>query len=119
MIKVALHEVKFYACHGFYPQEQILGNHFLVDAEVEFKSENIVNDEIANTVNYERLHFILSKEMQQPRKLLETLVQEIISKIRSEYPFLETIKVGIKKLNPPLSGEVKYSLVEITWIKEV
>lgn len=118
MIKIALHEVKFFAYHGFYPEEQILGNHFLVDVEVGFKSGNIENDEISNTVNYERLHSVLTEEMKQPRKLLETLAQETISKIRSEYPFLEIIKVGIKKLNPPLPGEVKYSLVEITYIKE-
>ncbi len=117
MIKVALHEVKFYAYHGFYPEEQILGGHYLVDAEVGFVPKN-VDDEIKNTVNYEELYSILSAEMQQPRKLLETLVQEMIDKIRLEFPFLETIKVGIKKLNPPLPGEVKYSLVEITWIKE-
>lgn len=118
MIKVALHEVKFFAYHGFYPEEQILGNHFLVDAEVEFHNKSIVDDEISNTVNYEKLHSILAEEMKQPRKLLETLVQEIISKICIAFPFLEKIKVSIKKLNPPLAGEVKYSLVEITWIKE-
>ncbi len=117
MIKIALHQIKFFANHGFYPEEQILGNQFLVDAEVEFKSKT-VEDQIANTVNYEKLHQIVAEEMQQPRKLLETLVQEMIEKIKAEFPFLETIKVGIKKLNPPLPGEVKYSLVEITWIKE-
>lgn len=118
MIKVALHEVKFFAYHGFYPEEQILGNHFLVDVEVEFKKGNVA-DEISNTVNYEKLHSILTEEMKEPRKLLETLVEETIDKIRLEFGFLETIKVGIKKFNPPLPGEVKYSLVEITWIKEV
>ncbi len=118
MIKVALHEVKFFAYHGFYPEEQILGNHFLVDVEVEFKSENKAADEISNTINYEELYSVLAEEMKQPRKLLETLVQEMISKIQKKYPFLETIKVGIKKLNPPLPGEVKYALVEITYIKE-
>lgn len=117
MIKVALHQVKFFAYHGFYPEEQIMGNHFLVDVEVEFKDET-VEDEILNTVDYEKLHSILTAEMQQPRKLLETLVQEMIKKIKAEYPDLETIKVGIKKLNPPLRGEAKYSLVEITWLKE-
>ncbi|WP_299290911.1 dihydroneopterin aldolase [uncultured Mucilaginibacter sp.] len=117
MIKVALHQIKFFAYHGFYPEEQILGNNYLLDVEVEFLNK-VVGDEIANTVNYEKLHTIVSEEMQQPRKLLETLVQEIIEKIKAEFPFLEKIKVGIKKLNPPLPGEVKYSLVEITWIKE-
>lgn len=117
MIKVALHNVKFYAYHGFYPEEQILGGSYLVDVEVEFKNEN-VEDDISRTVNYEKLYFILAEEMKQPRKLLETLVQEMAIKVRQEIPFLETVKVGIKKLNPPLPGEVKYSLVEITWIKE-
>lgn len=118
MIKVALHQVKFFAYHGFYPEEQILGNHFLVDVEVEFQNKSIA-DEISNTVNYEKLYAILAGEMQQPRKLLETLVEEMIAKISVEFPFVEKIKVGIKKLNPPLPGEVKYSLVEITRIKEV
>lgn len=117
MLKVALHEVKFFAYHGFYPEEQILGNHFLVDAEVTFYP-NKVDDELANTVNYERLHSILIKEMQQPRKLMETLVQEMCDQIQLKFPFVETIRVSVKKLNPPLPGEVKYSFVEITWIKE-
>ena len=117
MIKVALHEIKFFAYHGFYPEEQILGNSFLIDAEVEFKNEGIEED-ISKTVNYEKLYFMLAEEIKQPRKLLETLAQEMVKKIRLEFPFLETIKVGIKKLNPPLPGEVKYSLIEITWIKE-
>ncbi len=117
MIKVALQEVRFFAYHGFYPEEQILGSSFLLDVEVEFKNED-VEDDISNTVNYEKLYFILAEEMKQPRKLLETLVQEMIEKIRADFPFLETVKVGIKKLNPPLPCEVKYSLVEITWIKE-
>lgn len=117
MIKVALHEVKFYAYHGFYPEEQILGGYYLVDAEVQFGTKK-VDDEISNTVNYERLYSILNEEMQQPRKLLETLVEAMIEKIRLEFPFSETIKVTIKKLNPPLPGEVKYSLVEITYLKE-
>ncbi len=117
MIKVALQEVRFFAYHGFYPEEQILGGSFLLDVEVEFKNED-VEDDISNTVNYEKLYSILAEEMKQPRKLLETLVQEMIEKIRADFPFLEKVKVGIKKLNPPLPGEVKYSLVEITWIKE-
>jgi len=118
MIKVALHEVKFFAYHGFYPEEQILGNHFVVDAAVKFKSDKVADDEISNTVNYEKLYGVLAEEMKRPRKLLETLAQEMVEKIRSEFPFLETVKVGIKKLNPPLPGEIKYSLIEITWIKE-
>lgn len=117
MLKVALHEVKFYAYHGFYPEEQILGGRYLVNVEVSFSPKK-VNDKLSNTVNYEELYDILSAEMQQPRKLLETLVQEMIDQLKNKFPFLDQIKISLKKLNPPLPGEVKYSLVEITWIKE-
>ena len=27
---IALRDAKFYAYHGFYPEEQLIGNHFLV-----------------------------------------------------------------------------------------
>ncbi len=118
MIKVALHEVKFFAYHGYYPEEQILGNYFTVDLEVDYNSKQAANDDLAQTVNYEMLYLILADEMKKPRKLLETLVQEMIAKIRSEFPFLETIKVGVKKMNPPLPGEVKCAYVEITDVKE-
>lgn len=33
---VALKDVKFYAFHGFYPEEQLTGSHFSVDVEVNF-----------------------------------------------------------------------------------
>ncbi|RYE02781.1 MAG: dihydroneopterin aldolase [Sphingobacteriaceae bacterium] len=117
MLKVALHDVKFYAYHGFYPEEQVLGGKYLVDVEVIFNPKK-VDDELSNTVNYEVLFSILSTEMQQPRKLLETLVQEMIDQLKNKFPFLEKITISLKKLNPPLPGEVGYSLVEITWIKE-
>ncbi|RYE19514.1 MAG: dihydroneopterin aldolase [Sphingobacteriaceae bacterium] len=117
MLKVALHDVKFYAYHGFYAEEQILGGKYLVDVEVIFNPKK-VDDDLVNTVNYEELYSILSAEMKQPRKLLETLVQEMIDQITQKFPFLAQVKIGLKKLNPPLPGEVGYSLVEITWIKE-
>ncbi|MES2809922.1 MAG: dihydroneopterin aldolase [Bacteroidota bacterium] len=33
---VSLHGAAFFAYHGFYPEEQKIGNHFLVDIDVAF-----------------------------------------------------------------------------------
>ena len=38
MITVALHGAEFFAKHGFYPEEQLLGCKFLVDIVVGFYS---------------------------------------------------------------------------------
>src|ERR1700753_3733826 len=101
MVKVALHGVKFLAYHGFYPQERIMGNHFVVDAEVEFlQLHQFTDDEIAHTVNYEQVYAIVDKHMRITRKLLETVVQSIIDDLKTTYPFAQTIRVGLKKLNP-------------------
>jgi len=118
MVKVALQGVHFFAYHGFYPEEQVLGNKFVVDVEVEFlQQQHFDHDEIAHTVNYEQLYKVVAAHMQKPRKLLETVVQAIIDELKDTYPFAETIQVGLKKLNPPLPGLVDSSFIEITYHK--
>jgi dihydroneopterin aldolase len=118
MVKVALQGVRFFAFHGFYPEEQVLGNHFVVDVEVEFlQQHHFTNDEIAHTVNYEQLYNVVAVQMKHPRKLLETVVQAIIDELKTAYPFVETIRVGLKKLNPPLPGIVDCSFIEIAYHK--
>lgn len=115
MIKVSLHGAEFFALHGFYPDEQLLGCRFLVDIDVEFDTDSdLTKDEIADTVNYEQLHIIAKDEMQYTRKLLEAVAQSIASRIRAEHPYLNKISVELKKLNPPLQGRVAYSSVTIT-----
>lgn len=120
MIKVSLRGAEFFAYHGFYPEEQLLGNRFIVDIDAEFNpSADISQDEIANTVNYEQLYAVAAHEMQHTRKLLETVAQGIAHKIRSQHPFIETITVELKKLNPPLKGVVAYSSITVIDRKKV
>jgi dihydroneopterin aldolase len=118
MIKVALQGVQFFAYHGFYPEEQVLGSHFIVDVAVEFlQQHHYTDDEIAHTVNYEQLYQFADAEMKHTRKLLETVVQGIIDRIKTAYPFAEVIRASITKLNPPLPGNVASSFVEISYHK--
>jgi dihydroneopterin aldolase len=115
MIKVSLHGAEFFALHGFYPEEQLLGNKFVLDIDVEFSAAaDLTGDHINDTVNYEQLYTIADEEMRHTRKLLEAVAQSIANRIRAEHPFVETIKVELKKLNPPLKGRVAYSAVTVT-----
>jgi dihydroneopterin aldolase len=119
MITVALHGAEFFARHGFYPEEQLLGGRFSVDISVGFMPVGeLTGDELANTVNYEQLYEITSREMQQPKKLIETLAQAIIEEIKKQYAFIETITVTVKKLNPPMKGKVAHSEVSITYNRQ-
>lgn len=112
---VALKEVKCYAFHGFYPEEQLTGNHFLIDVEVTF-SPSDETENLQKTVNYEALNFIVLAEMKNTQKLLETVVKNIMSKVLNAYPFLLSVEVGITKLHPPMLGEVGCSFVSLKYV---
>jgi dihydroneopterin aldolase len=114
---VALHGAEFFAYHGFYPEEQKLGSCFVVDIEVAFTpAGNMHDDQLNNTVNYEQLYDIACEEMKLTKKLIETVAQAILDKIKEEYAFAETIQVSIKKLNPPLGTKVSYSSVTLNYL---
>ena len=119
MITIALQGAEFFAYHGFYPEEQKLGCRFLVDIEVGFNPQTDPGaDELKHTVDYEKVYNIACEEMKYPRKLIETVGQGIMDRIQKKYPYVETICVTIKKLNPPLVGKVGYSAVTIRYGKQ-
>jgi dihydroneopterin aldolase len=115
MITIAIHSAEFFAYHGFYPEEQKLGTKFVVDVVVDFMPiNNLKEDKIVNTIDYEKLYKIVADQMNQTRKLIETVAQSIADDIKVQYPFVAKIQVSMKKLNPPLEGRVDYSEIVIT-----
>ncbi|WP_461452580.1 dihydroneopterin aldolase [Mucilaginibacter sp.] len=114
MVEINLNDAEFFAYHGFYPEEQLLGSRFLVDISVSFiPTGDLAEDEIHNTVNYEQLYNIACDEMKITRKLIETVGQAIAGDIRKKFSFVKSIKVAIKKMDPPLKGKVGHSSVVI------
>ncbi|MCX2491981.1 dihydroneopterin aldolase [Pedobacter sp. PF22-3] len=111
---VALKDVKCFALHGYYPEEQLTGNHFIIDLTTEFTPAGF-DDELAQTVNYEDLNSIIRTEMKNTQKLLETVLNNIILKVMEKYPFVEKIDVSMKKLNPPMPGQIGHSFVKLSY----
>ncbi|WP_293789954.1 dihydroneopterin aldolase [uncultured Pedobacter sp.] len=111
---VALKDVKCFALHGYYAEEQLTGNHFIIDLTTEFTPVGF-EDDLAKTVNYEDLNSIINAEMKNTQKLLETVLNNIISKVIDKYPFVEKLEVSIKKLNPPMPGQIGHSFVKLSY----
>ncbi|MEJ2902412.1 dihydroneopterin aldolase [Pedobacter panaciterrae] len=111
---VALRDVKCYAFHGYYPEEQLTGIYFSVDVVVTF-TPNTDTENLERTVNYEILNNIILGEMKNTRKMLETVVKSILDRVVDNYPFIHTAEVGIKKLNPPMPGEIGHSFVQLSY----
>lgn len=114
MQTVALKDVKCYAFHGYYPEEQLTGIYFMVDSVVTFKPNNDTEN-LDRTVNYEVLNTIILEEMKRTQKMLETVVKNILDRIISHYPFILSAEVGVKKLNPPMPGQIGHSFVQLSY----
>jgi dihydroneopterin aldolase len=115
MVTISIHGAEFFAYHGFYPEEQILGTQFIVDIDASFEPRtDLKSDELDDTLNYEQLYHIAEEQMKQTRKLIETVAQSIADEIKSRFSFTENIRVSVKKLHPPFKGKVEYSGVVIS-----
>jgi dihydroneopterin aldolase len=117
MITIEVAGAEFFAKHGFYAEEQLLGNKFVVDIAVDFLEKGTFGDKIINTVNYEQLYDIAAEEMQLTKKLLESVAESIMTRIKSKYAFILAARVSIRKLNPPIRGKVAYSAVTLSYYK--
>lgn len=114
--RIKVKDLRFFSYHGFYPEEQILGNEYFVGVEIAFTPA--FNGELENTINYEELYQLAKQEMAVPRQLLETVTYSILNKITSKYTQSEEVKISICKINPPFGGDAAKSEVELTWTRE-
>jgi len=111
---VALRDVKCFAFHGYYPEEQLTGIYFMVDAIVTFEPDDDTEN-LLRTVNYEVLNTIILEEMKRTQKMLETVVKNILDRVVKSYPFVHSAEVGIRKLNPPMPGQIGHSFVQLSY----
>lgn len=114
MALIALEDVKFFAYHGFYEEEQIIGGEFVIDLYVETQIMRAARmDDLADTVNYETLYFICQSEMKKTRSLIETVAQSIVDRIETLFDSVRGVKIRLRKMHPPMGGRVGSAFVEI------
>lgn len=112
LLTIALEQARFRAFHGLYAEEQIIGTDFLVDIQVQIPGTFAVED-LSDTVNYEGLYAIARTVMALPQPLLEQVVLDISDAIKTQYPEVQHSIVTLRKVNPPLGGEVRHSMVAL------
>jgi len=113
MAIIALEGMKFYAHHGVYEAEQKIGADYIVDVYIgTVITPNGEVEDLEKTINYESVFQLCKMEMSKPRKLLETVVTEIVKRLKGQFPNMMALKVRVRKLHPPLGGPVAAAWVE-------
>lgn len=113
---VALENITCFAFHGVFPEEQLLGNIFVCSVYVRFPIMHLENsDDLGTTIDYACLHSIVQQQMNRTQRLLETVAQNIVKETLLVSPKISSIKVEIRKKNPPFGTQVAHSLVSIEY----
>ena len=109
MGKIVIEEMEFYAFHGHYKEEQIVGNRFLVDLEIKTDLKPAADsDQLNDAVNYQRAYQIIKNEMRRKKSnLLENIAKRILDALFSEMEGIEKASLRIRKMHPPMGGPIR------------
>lgn len=109
---IALEGVKIYAYHGVMENERKIGTEYVVNLKVDYDWSGAgYSDSLDGTINYALLYEILKDEMMIPSNLIEHVAQRIVDHIHSDFPLITSIKIDVKKMAPPIEGQVLCSAV--------
>ncbi len=110
---IRLNGITLFAHHGVYEEEIRKGNHFEIDLEVEIQDSAKIVDEISDVLDYSKLYAEVVATSQSRRyNLLEAFASDICTKILDSFAETLYIRVKVRKMNPPIGGEVKAVEVE-------
>src|SRR5512138_2713656 len=104
---IKIEEMEFYAFHGHFREEQIVGNRFLVDLTIETDmSRPAESDNLKDAVNYQKACEIVKQQMEIKSHLLEHIAGRIIKALYAEMEGISKITVKVSKMNPPMGGKI-------------
>lgn len=105
---IEIEGMKFYAFHGHFEAEQIVGNEFIVDLRLETDcNKAAISDNLVDALNYQVVYEIVKREMAQPSKLLENIAKRILDSLKFQFTSIINVSVKISKINPPMGGEIE------------
>jgi len=106
--KIILENIKIYAYHGVLPEEALIGNNYIINAELHADLEKASqSDNLDDTINYAEINEIIHQEMAIRSELLEHVIGRIINKIETQFPKITFIEIRLTKTVPPMPGEMK------------
>ena len=111
---ILLKEIRCYAYHGVAPQENLIGNEYIIDLKLKVNiSKAAQTDEVADTVNYAEVHHVIMTEMAVPSKLLEHAGGRIVEKLFQQFPTIQEIDLRLSKRNPPMGADIESAGIEL------
>lgn len=105
---IILKDLRYYAYHGVAPQENVIGNEFVIHLKMKVDITRAVEtDEVTDTVSYANVHEVVKATMAVPSRLLEHVCGRITQNLFAEFPSIEEIEISLCKRNPPMGADIE------------
>jgi dihydroneopterin aldolase len=116
MDKIYISQMAFYGYHGVFPEENKLGQRFIVDLSVSVDLRQAgQTDQLEYSVNYAELFAVCQEIVEgKPFKLIEAVAERIAARILKDFPLVLEVTVKMIKPDPPIPGHYQSVAIEIT-----
>lgn len=116
MDKIILTGLNFHGFHGVLKEEQVLGQLFIIDLELNGNfSLACQSDEVNNALNYSEAYEAVKEIVEGQRfNLIEALAEKIAQTLLDKFSLLLRILVRVNKPHAPIKGLFDNVAVEIT-----
>jgi len=113
MAQLVLQNMEFYAHHGHFEEERIIGGRFLVDLTVDTDiTKAAETDDLNDAVDYSKIYEAVRHEMAKPSRLLEHLARRIVDAVYAISGNISKVTVTVSKLNPSIGGSLqRFSMI--------
>jgi len=107
MGEIHLEDMEFYAFHGHFKEEQIVGNRFLVNLTLSTNMERPgESDNLKDALNYQEAYEIVKQEMGKKSHLLEHIARRILDALYEHFDGIDQAGIKVSKMNPPMGGKM-------------
>lgn len=108
MAKIEIEGMEFYAYHGHFKQEQVVGNKFMVNISIETNATKAASsDQLGDALDYQKVYDLIKAEMEVKSHLLENICGRILDRLYGEFDQIEQAIVKVSKMNPPMGGKIE------------
>lgn len=116
MDQIRIVDLEVFANHGVYPEENALGQKFLVSATLHADlSRACETDRLEYSVNYGEVCHLIDRTMREETfDLVERVAQALADAILGAYPMVERVDIEVKKPWAPIGLPLSYVSVAIS-----
>ncbi|MBR5464496.1 MAG: dihydroneopterin aldolase [Alistipes sp.] len=106
--RITLDSMEFRAYHGCYELEQKVGNRFQVDLQLVTELGQVAElDRVEIAVNYLEVYEVVREVMTHTQRTIERVAMNIIERVKSRFPQVESVSCTVAKMAPPLGGKLR------------